>query len=395
MTGDRTAAVRGYKDIIDRFPEGTYASYVKQRAEVPRKAASPHRPRRLRRRRPRMSTPSKSAAPPTPAASTRRPPNESRLGLRVPAAPRGARGMRRPAACGLGRRFLECGRARSPVCRRSRPVRRDPGATPWRILGLGGARGLVRRLGSGSGRTGSEGRRTRRVGQARRRPHGPRACKRSGQSSRDSPREDPRLLSRGRILERNVEPRGARDCTRVWASPASSVDAIGLAAQTIYFHKLLAEDLGLDVDFLQVGRFKGAEEPFTRDGPSDEARQSLETTLADACDERSGIDSVHGGRPNASPAAVEDGPYTAQGAKLRGLVDDVGYFDEAKDGVERTSGTSRVEVRLGGAAPAGFEGEIDDVLRVFTGDSLVTAPIALVRADRRDLARGWRCSRPR
>ena len=72
----------------------------------------------------------------------------------------------------------------------------------------------------------------------------------------------------------------ARGCKQVWLSPAGSVDAIGLAAQTIYFHKLLADELGLDVDFLQVGKYKGAEEPFTRDGPSPEARESLQATLA-------------------------------------------------------------------------------------------------------------------
>src|SRR5262249_13564527 len=72
----------------------------------------------------------------------------------------------------------------------------------------------------------------------------------------------------------------ARGCKRVWVAPGSSVDAIGLAAQTVYFHKLLVDEIGLDVDFLQVGKFKGAEEPFTRDGPSPEARQSLETTMS-------------------------------------------------------------------------------------------------------------------
>jgi predicted Zn finger-like uncharacterized protein len=32
-TGDRAGALRGYKEIVDRFPEGTYPAYVKQRAE--------------------------------------------------------------------------------------------------------------------------------------------------------------------------------------------------------------------------------------------------------------------------------------------------------------------------------------------------------------------------
>jgi protease-4 len=170
----------------------------------------------------------------------------------------------------------------------------------------------------------------------------------------------------------------ASGCARVWSSPASSVDAIGLAAQTIYFHKLLADDLGLDVDFLQVGRFKGAEEPFTRDGPSPEARQSLETTLADL--RAVWLDGVRGGRPAAPASAAEDGPYTAEGAKAQGLIDDVGYFDEARDALEKASGASRAEVSLGAGAPSGMEGPLGNLLKDFAGDSFGTPPIALVRA---------------
>jgi hypothetical protein len=44
----------------------------------------------------------------------------------------------------------------------------------------------------------------------------------------------------------------SRACKRTWISPASSVDAVGLAAQMLYFHKLLAEEAGFSVDFLQV-----------------------------------------------------------------------------------------------------------------------------------------------
>jgi tetratricopeptide (TPR) repeat protein len=34
-TGDHAGALRGYKEIVDRFPEGTYPAYVKQRVEGP------------------------------------------------------------------------------------------------------------------------------------------------------------------------------------------------------------------------------------------------------------------------------------------------------------------------------------------------------------------------
>jgi protease-4 len=170
----------------------------------------------------------------------------------------------------------------------------------------------------------------------------------------------------------------ARGCSRVWAAPASTVDAVGIAAQTVYFHKLLTNELGLSVDFLQVGKFKGAEEPFTRDGPSPEARASLETTLADlrAC----WLEGVEKGRPGPAAGAVEDGPYSGQGAKDRGLVDEVGYFDEARGALERSSGAVRAEVRVGPGAQEGVGGGLTQAVRELAGESFGGAPVALVRA---------------
>lgn len=168
----------------------------------------------------------------------------------------------------------------------------------------------------------------------------------------------------------------ARGCSQVWAAPASTVDVVGIAAQTVYFHKLLTEELGLSVDFLQVGRFKGAEEPFTRDGPSPEARASLESTLSGM--RAAWIEGLAKGRPAVAKGALEDGPYSAAAAKERGLVDQVGYFDEARDALEQATGAVRSEVRVGPGSSDG--GGLGQALRDLAGESFSTAPVALVRA---------------
>jgi protease IV len=171
----------------------------------------------------------------------------------------------------------------------------------------------------------------------------------------------------------------ARACKRIWLAPATGVDAVGLAAQTMYFHKLLADELGLDVDFLQVGKYKGAEEPFTRDGPSPEARASLQSTLSDM--RTVWLDGLRQARPAVAEATPEDGPYSARTAKELGLIDDVGYFDEAREALEKDASAVRAEVKLGGGAASGGGDELSDVLRAIAGESLGSAPIALVRAD--------------
>jgi protease-4 len=169
----------------------------------------------------------------------------------------------------------------------------------------------------------------------------------------------------------------ARGCKRVWVAPGSSVDAIGLAAQTIYFHKLLVDEIGLDIDFLQVGKFKGAEEPFTRDGPSPEARQSLESTMADL--RSAWLEGITNGRPHAADSAAEDGPYSPEGARDRALIDDVGYVDQARVALETAVGAVRSEVRLGPGSQSSTDG-LTDILRTVAGDTLGTAPVVLVEA---------------
>jgi protease-4 len=169
----------------------------------------------------------------------------------------------------------------------------------------------------------------------------------------------------------------ALGCKRIWLSPAGAVEAIGIAAQTIYFHKLLAEQLGLDVDFLQVGKYKGAEEPFTRDGPSPEALASLQATLGDI--RSAWLEGIRKARPSIAEEAPEDGPYAPAKAKERGLIDDVGYYDEAREALKTAAGAARTDVRL--SASQGSEGgDLGDVLRALAGDSVGAAPVALVRA---------------
>jgi protease-4 len=169
----------------------------------------------------------------------------------------------------------------------------------------------------------------------------------------------------------------ARACDKIYLAPAGEVEAIGLAAEVVYLHKLLADQLHVSVDILQVGKFKGAEEPLTRDGPSDEARASLTGTLAGMRD--SWISGIRVARGDVASAAVEDGPYSPLRAKALQLVDEVGYADDAREEARKAAGAVRDEVRFGRGASADADGDMGDVVRVLVGDA-TSAPVALVRA---------------
>lgn len=169
----------------------------------------------------------------------------------------------------------------------------------------------------------------------------------------------------------------AKGCSSIWLSPAGEVEAIGLAAQVVYMRRLLVDELHLNVDFLQVGKFKGAEEPLTRDGPSPEARASLTSVLADM--RAAWLDSLATARPRATAEVVEDGPWSPPRAKELGLVDEVGYFDEALAEVKKEAGGVRERVVFGSGAEQDG-GDLDDLVRALAGETSATGPVALVRA---------------
>ena len=137
----------------------------------------------------------------------------------------------------------------------------------------------------------------------------------------------------------------AQVCTRLVLAPSGEVSTVGLAAQNIYFNKLLTEKLGIRLDVLQVGKFKGAEEPFTRDSPSPEARQSLESTLLSL--QNAWATMLHA-RP-AIEQAWQGAPYPASESKAKGRVDELGYADDSLSDLKKAAGVEKmVALRAGG-----------------------------------------------
>lgn len=66
---------------------------------------------------------------------------------------------------------------------------------------------------------------------------------------------------------------------RISLDPAGVVRLMGLASEGLYFGELL-RNVGVRADFVRIGRYKGAPEQYTNDGPSDAARE-VRTTLLD------------------------------------------------------------------------------------------------------------------
>jgi protease-4 len=137
----------------------------------------------------------------------------------------------------------------------------------------------------------------------------------------------------------------AAHCDRISMTPAGSLDLVGIVAQVV-FGKDLLELLGVQADLLQMGKYKGAAEPFTRDSMSDEMRASIDGLLSD-------LDAnfrKHLGRrltrSDAELGALLDaGPYTATAAATAKLVDALAFDDEARAKAKAAAG-ARIVRRL-------------------------------------------------
>lgn len=166
-------------------------------------------------------------------------------------------------------------------------------------------------------------------------------------------------------------------CSEVWLTPAGTVEAVGLAAQLV-FARALFDKLGVKVDFMQEGRFKGAEEPFTRDEPSPDARSSLEAALGGI--RRAWLDGIERGRgATAESLRLEDGPYTANDARDLKLVDKLGFEAEARDRTLELAGVKTRGVVFGrGNEPHSGLGEL---FRALAGTPQLGIPhVTVVRA---------------
>jgi len=168
----------------------------------------------------------------------------------------------------------------------------------------------------------------------------------------------------------------AMGCSQLWVSPAGEVETVGIAAQLIFGRSLL-ERLNITADFIQVGKFKGAQEPFTRDEPSEEARESLQGTLTGM--RRAWLDNIVAGRDgNAVELLLEDGPYAAIYAEQQGLVDEIGFWDEAKSAAKKAAGAVRFDPVFGGGDSS--QSGLLDALRALSGSEGGAPHVAVLRA---------------
>jgi len=125
---------------------------------------------------------------------------------------------------------------------------------------------------------------------------------------------------------------------RVFMAPVGELDLTGLHVEQTYLKGLL-DKIGLEADIEPVGDYKGAGEPFTRTGPSEQALEMLGWLTNDIFEQmlEAMAESRGLGRDDLR-AIIDRGPFTAQAALREGLVDEVLYPGEVVELLRRRYG---------------------------------------------------------
>lgn len=116
---------------------------------------------------------------------------------------------------------------------------------------------------------------------------------------------------------------------RIWVAPEDALDVKGLAAESMFVKNGL-DKLGVKFDVIHAGKYKDAGDMLTQTMMSPETREVLNQIL----DQYYGnlIDTIAQGRkqqPDVVRADIDNGPFLAKEALSKGLIDGLGYEDQA------------------------------------------------------------------
>lgn len=136
----------------------------------------------------------------------------------------------------------------------------------------------------------------------------------------------------------------ALQCDQVVMPESGTLILPGLRAEFVFFKGLL-DKLGIQADLIQMGKYKGAGEPFTREGMTPELRQQWETVLADLY--QTLVETIAQRRELPAERVKElldEGMFSAADAQKAGLIDLVAYEDDLRQSLREKLQIDELEI---------------------------------------------------
>jgi protease-4 len=136
----------------------------------------------------------------------------------------------------------------------------------------------------------------------------------------------------------------ASACTSITVPASGMIVVNGMRAE-VMFYKGIFDKLGLQAEFMQVGNFKGAAEPYVRSEMSPELRAQLEGVVDDYYNQTVEMIAkdrkLDGGRVKD---LIDEGLFVAERAREVGLIDSVCYEDELTDKLKEHLSASEIKI---------------------------------------------------
>jgi protease-4 len=133
-------------------------------------------------------------------------------------------------------------------------------------------------------------------------------------------------------------------CERVVMPPSGMLIIPGVRAEVTFFKGLL-DKLGLQFDAVQMGKYKGAAEPLTRNEMSKPLRESFDALVDDLYDDL--VVTIGADRKMKDykvKTMLDQGLFTASSAQKAGLIDDVLYADQLQDEIKKALKAEDVKI---------------------------------------------------
>ncbi len=159
----------------------------------------------------------------------------------------------------------------------------------------------------------------------------------------------------------------SRGCTEIWVSAAGDVPTVGIGAELAYLRGAL-DKIGIYPDMLAMGKYKSGGEALTHTEPSEASLSNLKNTLSDLRSQwLDGIAKGHESTATARKKHVEDGPWTPKRAQELGLIQKVGFEDQALKSVVALAGTEEVVGVFGTKSTSQEDSAVAELVRMLAG----------------------------
>jgi protease IV len=126
--------------------------------------------------------------------------------------------------------------------------------------------------------------------------------------------------------------------SQFWMQPDSSMQAVGAASETL-FYKRLFEKYGVKAQYEQRYEYKNAVNPYLQSDYTPAHRESTLSWMGSIYRSALATAAADRGKPLAAfTQTIEAGPYSAQDAQAKGLIDKVGQVKEVQDALLAQAG---------------------------------------------------------